>query len=123
MAITLVVKNKVKSKKPMALDVMKEIALFAYNTGELHDPEAGYEDGKLDPNWKWLQILSAVVLPDDPKESPHDYFDYSGMGGDEFAQGLMRGEIDGHPAEFWAKGDVRIFLDYLYAKFPKVRHE
>ena len=112
-----------KSKKPKVSDVMMEITKFSYHTGELQD-SIGVTDnwGNPVPGWKHFQILSAVVLPDDPNESPHDYFDYAGQGGDEFAKALRGGKIYGTPAEFWAKGKEREFLEYLYAKYPKVKH-
>ena len=112
-----------KSKKPKVSDVMMAITKFSYQTGELQDSSGVIDEAGIPvPLWKYLQILSAVVLPDDPNESPHDYFDYSGQGGDEFAQALRQGKIYGTPAEFWVKGKERKFLDYLYAKYPKVKH-
>lgn len=108
--------------RPKITDVMEEIALFSYKTGELQE-SWGVTDGDGVPvhGWQWLQILSAVVLPDDPNESPHDYFDYEGGGGDWLAQALREGKICGTPAELWAEGSVRKFLDCLYEKFPKVK--
>ena len=123
MAITLIVKKNKKSKskntKPKVSDVMNEIQLFSFENQEIHDPlDVVDQWGNPVHGWKLLQILSVVVLPDDPNDNPHDYFD----GSEELVQGLREGRIHGTPAEFWARGKEREFLDYLYAKYPKVKH-
>lgn len=117
----VIIKKPTYDARPKISNVMKEITLFSYRTGELQDSlGVTHPNGEPVKGWQSLQILSAVVLPDDPNENPHDYFDYGGS--DDFAQGLREGKIAGTPAELWAEGSVREFLDYLYEKFPKVKH-
>ncbi|MCO5103387.1 MAG: hypothetical protein M9919_05205 [Burkholderiaceae bacterium] len=106
--------------RPKIRDVECEITEYGYHNREFWD-SFGVKDHSGEPvkGWKVLQVLSAVVLPDDPNENPHHYFDYEGR--DIIAQALREGRIYGTPAEFWAKGKEREFLEYLYAKYPKVK--
>lgn len=101
MAITLIVKKNKKSKskntKPKVSDVMDEIQLFSFENQEIHDPlDVVDQWGNPVHGWKLLQIPSAVVLPDDPNENPHDYFD----GSEELVQGYAKDGYTGRPPNF-----------------------
>lgn len=110
MAITLVIKNQVKSKKPTFSDVRGALA-------ELED-KYGSWDYKKFPRLH-LSIMAGVFLSDDPSESPHEHFDFSNLTNPEHMFEALR---EAPLLQSFASKRLINMQRRLIEKFPKVKH-
>jgi len=105
MAVTI----KPKVKKHKVYDVLKALyeQMTKYGSWEYYgEPEK-------------FSMLAGVILPDDPKESPYEYFDFSGY---PYPDEILKRLEDAPLLQSFAPKRAINMQKRLIEKFPRVKH-